>query len=105
MPDELDARPPSTREIERIKLDKDALDWVMSTPQGRRFMWNTLASCRVYSTTFAGEATHSTAYNEGARSVGLQLLSAITQQVPRFYSAMISENQAAHEESDDARSS
>lgn len=58
---------------EKIEQDKrNSVHWVMSTPIGRRFIWDTLSYCGVYHD-IAGEASM-VARGLGKREVGLYLL-------------------------------
>lgn len=68
---------------------------IMSTAQGRTWMWTQLSRCHVFDTTFTGEALTS-AFNEGERNIGQQLLNEITSTCPdQFIQAM----REAHERS------
>ena len=57
---------------------------VMSTIEGRHWLWDVLASCHCFSSTFNGDALQST-FNEGRRSVGLAILDDITSTCPDQY--------------------
>ena len=57
---------------------------LMSTAFGREWVWDTLAQCHCFSTTFSGDAL-SSAFAEGERNVGLRLLSDILQACPDQY--------------------
>jgi len=61
-----------TQEINR-QIDEANFKAVAVTETGRKFMRDLLAQCGVYRTTFTGDA-QTTAFNEGARSIGLWLL-------------------------------
>lgn len=69
----------------------DDLLWLMSDKRGRRWMWRQLEGLGVYHVTFTGEAL-SSAFQEGRRSRGLDLVAAITQHCPQRYSEMQREN-------------
>jgi hypothetical protein len=58
---------------------------LMSTFIGREWMWNILSSCGVFSTTFIMGAPDASAFNEGRRSVGLQLITDIMASCPDQY--------------------
>lgn len=47
---------------------------VMSTKEGRRFVYGLLADCGVYKSTFTSPNGLILAFNEGSRNVGLKLL-------------------------------
>lgn len=72
------------RQAERAR--EDVVRNLMSTMQGREFVWNILEDCRIFSSTFNGDALQS-AFNEGRRSAGLALLAAIMQSCPDQYIA------------------
>lgn len=61
--------------IEKQLADRNKQDMlaVLSTPEGRRFVWSILASAGVYQRAFAGDPCL-TAFNEGSREVGIRLL-------------------------------
>ena len=46
---------------------------MMRNPDGRRVLWDILEKCRVFHTSMTGNSF--TYYNEGARSIGLYLMS------------------------------
>lgn len=61
------------RKADRAKED---LRFVLSSPNGRRVLWGVLEKCRIYT----GSADNSgswTYFNEGRRSVGLDLIADI----------------------------
>jgi hypothetical protein len=57
---------------------------VMSTIEGRHWLWDVLGDCHVFATTFTGDALQ-TAFNEGSRNVGLRLLADIMLACPDQY--------------------
>jgi hypothetical protein len=61
---------------------------IMSVPPGRAWLLKLLKDCGVFHTTFTGEAL-STSFNEGKRSVGVELMSAVLMACPeQFFLAM-----------------
>ena len=68
------------------------LEKLMSEPAGRRWVYNFLASCRIYATSFATNAL-AMAFNEGDRNAGLRLLVDITEASPDLYLLMLKEVQ------------
>jgi hypothetical protein len=84
------------KERQRLESEQatDDLKAVMDSPPGRRFVWRLLEQAGVYRASYAGEATHATAFNEGRRNQGLQLLSEIFRACPGSYTLMVQE---AHE--------
>jgi hypothetical protein len=69
------------------------LRWLMSDPQGRRFVWRQLTEAGVFQLTFTGEPL-SSAFKEGARSGGLKLLGEVMQHCPERFSQMQKEARA-----------
>lgn len=59
----------------------------MKTPDGREWMWDLLASCGVFSQSYAGD-THDTAFNEGRRSVGLAVFADLREHTFKQYQQM-----------------
>ena len=61
-------------EREKLQAERDLNDtrWVLSMPQGRRFLYRLLAECGVYRSSFTGSSE--TFFREGQRNVGLKLL-------------------------------
>lgn len=65
------------------------VEFVLSTPQGRRFLWRLLGVCHVFKTSFTGNST--TFFNEGKRDIGLRLLADINEASPNSYLKMMQE--------------
>lgn len=63
------------------RLDEDAWRALLSERWGRRIVWQQLAACGVYRTTFTGEPL-SSAFQEGQRSIGLSILSSVMDVAP-----------------------
>lgn len=74
------------REQERI----EGLAYLTSTRSGRAWLWALLAKCGVFSQTFNGEALTS-AFNEGRRTVGLDLLNELLGALPETFLQMTRE--------------
>ena len=66
------------------RLRAEVIAGVMSSPAGRQWLWDTLASCHMFHTTFNGDALAS-AFAEGQRAVGLAILSDIMLACPDSY--------------------
>lgn len=62
-----------TRELQRMRL-LDDVKWVLSTAKGRRFIWWFWGLCGTFSESYVSKDTTQTAYNEGKRNIGLQIL-------------------------------
>lgn len=69
------------------KLD---LEWILSTPQGRRFIWKFLTTAGIFQSSFTGNST--TFFNEGKRDIGLKLLAEVTEANPDAYTLMMKES-------------
>jgi hypothetical protein len=64
---------------------------VMDTPTGRRFMWSLIdTSAGVFGPSFTPEPLHM-AYNEGRRSIGIQLITRCQQHCAGMYLQMLHE--------------
>lgn len=74
---------------------REVVTQVMSTEAGRHFMWDYLASAALFHTTFNGDALQS-AFAEGRRSLGLELLAIIMTHCPDQY---IQAQRESHERS------
>ena len=87
---------------EKFARDTEANDlrWVLSTAQGRRFIWRVLGECGVFRTSFMGGATDHTLFNEGRRSVGIQALTWVTEAAPDAYIKMTQESHARENAND-----
>ncbi len=90
-----DAKAISKRETatkRRARIADEDLRAVMNTRQGRRFMWELLATTHVYQTSFRhGEAVESAVYREGERNIGLQLLDRLHRTCADLYAVMVRE--------------
>lgn len=79
-------------EKQETDLAKD-LDYVLKEPRGRRFLYGL-----IFDTCHVGRLSHipgdsdSTAFNEGARSVGEALLEQVRTQAEAKYMLMLKEN-------------
>lgn len=64
------------------------IDHLMSSERGRRVMWNLLGTSGVFRISYEkGDPTH-TAFREGQRAVGSQLLADIQRVCPEKYNLM-----------------
>jgi hypothetical protein len=77
------------RELDALYAQLD-FDAVASLPEGRAFLRRLIGECGIYRTSFAGEETHSAAYREGQRSIGLSLLAQF-ERSPQLYLTFLSE--------------
>lgn len=85
---------------QRIRSKHAHLDWlaqeqglsqVLSTYEGRRFMWWLIGEGRVFHNAFTSNAL-STSYNCGVQEVGQKILSRIIAHDPQAYVRMFNEN-------------
>ena len=74
-----DAKFRRSRELSDLKA-------VLSTPQGQRTIWRYLAMCGVYRLSYTGNAD--TNFNEGQRSIGLNMISDLNEADPKLYLQM-----------------
>lgn len=79
------------KERERqLTVERDDTQWLMSTIQGRRFVWAQLSDAGVFRTSFTGNSE--TFFKEGQRDIGLRLLGKIMRHTPEAFSTMMAEN-------------
>jgi hypothetical protein len=74
---------------------QEVITSIMSTAPGRAWLWDTLASCHIFVTTFIPDSNAS-AFQEGRRSVGLALLADIMQACPDYYIQAMRESNERH---------
>lgn len=80
-----------TRSNLEEKIRQEDIKWLMSDKRGRRFIHSLLSRANVYSSTFNPNSPTVTAFNEGRRREGLELLADINI-VPELYIQMLREN-------------
>lgn len=82
---------------------RDDIRWVMSTEQGRRFVWDLLGVCGVYRS-LEGDA-NSMMVQEGSRRIGLHLLGVTTDadEDSSFKMMLEAKNRILEEDADDNR--
>ena len=66
----------------------DDLLWLMSDKRGRRFMWRLLERAGIYQLSFVPGDPTVTAFREGRRNQGLQLVAEVMQHCPNRFSEM-----------------
>lgn len=71
------------------KRDRELSDirWIISSPEGRRFYWRILSDAGVFRSSFSGDS-NITMYNEGRRTIGLDLLGDLLSAKPSAFSQM-----------------
>lgn len=72
------------RELEDIKK-------VLSTPEGRRFIWRLMGESGVFRSSFTGPAER-TYFNEGQRDIGLLILKEVNNAKPSAFAQMQNES-------------
>lgn len=75
----------------RVKANRQVVRNLLSTPQGRAWLYDVLAGCKVYSTSFIQGDPHATSFNEGQRNVGLRLTAEALAADPKNYLLMLQE--------------
>lgn len=77
--------------LRRVQAVAD-LQAVMNTPAGRRLLWRLIeGTSGAFGLSHAGESTHETAFNEGRRAVGLELMADVQREAPTLYVQMLAE--------------
>jgi hypothetical protein len=89
-------------EEERLQREREANDlrYVMNSKPGRRFVYRLLSGAGLYRLSFNADSDRVTAFNEGARNRGLELLSEIMAACPERYTEMLVEQKEAKERND-----
>ena len=70
---------------------KDDLKFIMSNARGRRFMHELLAKSRLFAASYVPGDSHTTAFHEGMRAIGRDLLAQIDE-MPKYFTLMMNEN-------------
>ena len=78
----------------KLRQEEEDLKTILSEPIGRRFIWGMLQSAGIFRISHVHGDTHSTAFNEGARNMGLVLLGEIMRVDMDGYLRMIKEAQS-----------
>jgi len=74
------------RELDDVKI-------VMSTENGRRFLWRHLVESGIYVCSYTpGQQSDHTAFREGQRNSGLRLMEELQQASPELFLTMMEEN-------------
>lgn len=77
------------KERDIAERERNDVCMVLSTKQGRRFVWKYLEFCGVFRSTW--EASARIHFNEGMRNVGLKLLADVNNAQPEAYLQMMRE--------------
>lgn len=86
-------------ERQRQEREQNDLRWVMSSKQGRRFIWRRLSRAGVFQPSF-NTNNAVMAFNEGNRNAGLEMLNEIMEACPERYTEMLNEQKDAKERHD-----
>ena len=83
------------KEVAAFEKDRENdIHYVLSQPRGRRWLYELIyATAHADHTSHVPGDTHSTAFNEGARSVGLQVLREARAADRKLFSKMMEENE------------
>jgi hypothetical protein len=73
------------------KLD-DFVGAAIETAEGRLWFWDILSRCHIFSTVFTPGDGGSTAFRDGERNVGLQILTQLMRVSPETFALMMKEN-------------
>lgn len=87
--DETQVKEAAAKEKRGRERDLEDLRFLLSTIQGRRFVWRQLSECGVFKSSFTGNST--TFFNEGRRDVGLKLMADVMESKPEAYLQMAQE--------------
>jgi hypothetical protein len=86
----------SKEKLQKLKAE-NALRFVFSTKEGRKFYWDLMGYCGIF-TESADNSGSWTYYKEGKRSIGLKLLADLHELDPNVYSQMINEQKGEENE-------
>ena len=79
----------SKNESSRRQQEVDDIRVVLSTRQGRRFVWRHMTNAGIFQSCFTGNSA--TFFNEGKRDVGLKLLAEVQEAGEELYLRMMKE--------------
>jgi hypothetical protein len=78
----------------KVKLGKESeindLKFLLSTDQGRRFIWKLISKCGVFRQSFTGNSQ--TFFMEGERNIGLFVLDSVMEADPEAYVKMYTQS-------------
>jgi len=87
-------------DVDRERMDKaERIKWLMASPRGRQVMWDLLAEANPQGPVFDTNAMRM-AFNEGKRSVGVNLLAYVQKTCPERYFEMLKEHAKNERRSD-----
>lgn len=65
---------PEQADANRAEDQANLLSFMLRHPLGRQYIWERLEEAGIFKTSFAGENSHTTSFNEGQRNMGLRML-------------------------------
>lgn len=82
-------------QAQHVKQEQEKADlkYLMSLPQGRRFIWRLLEEAGVFRTSFSTDALEM-AFREGCRNQGLKMMTATIEHCPGEYHKMTREQKS-----------
>jgi hypothetical protein len=88
--DESQVKAAGHKERRHREIQISDMKQVLSTVEGRRFIWELLSFCRIFESSYNGQ--FGTIYNEGHRNVGLKILADVNDADPGAYTKMLTES-------------
>ena len=76
-------------EKSKRQVEIDDMKFILSTRQGRSFVWRHMTNAGIFQSCFTGNSA--TFFNEGRREVGLKLLAEVQEASPESYLQMMKE--------------
>lgn len=76
----------------RAEQEEEALRHLLSQESGKIILWGVLTRCQVFCSSYSTDAA-ATAFREGRRSIGLELLDSIQKIEPKAFPLMMIANQ------------
>jgi hypothetical protein len=88
---------------EKFLRDQEIADvkFLLSTQQGRRYIWKHMSNAGIYNTSFTGNST--TFFNEGKRDIGLKMLAEVMEASPESYVQMMKEANQGEDSNDNGK--
>lgn len=83
---------PTNKEALKKELDRQAIQFVLSDPRGRRFYRQMIEWCGVFRQVFTGNSE--TFFKDGKRVVGLHMLQRMDEAAPEAFALMMQEGRA-----------
>lgn len=90
--DSPEVRAQQTADANVAKTFAEDFKWLMSSPRGRRIVWWLLSKANIYGSSFHTSGSI-TAFNEGRRSLGLEVLGSVHLHAADRYMEMVKEQE------------